>query len=109
MPQKPSYEKCLDLILDYKPSSLINIQDKYGATPLYYANLFQNQNTVTKLLLKGANVALKNVHGAAPISKIPPSTIESFLNEHCIKKEGDPNDENFKLTFNYRFLAPVDR
>ena len=38
--ERPNYEKCLDLILDYKQftrSTLINMQDIHGNTALYYA------------------------------------------------------------------------
>ena len=62
--EKPNYEKCLDLILDCEQfpwSSLINKQDSLGNTALHYAGKFWDQDTVTKLLLKGANIACVNV------------------------------------------------
>ena len=108
--EKPNYEECLDLILDCEQfpwSSLINKQDSLGNTALHYAGKFWDQDTVTKLLLKGANIGLRNNHGEAPISKILPATIENILNEHCIECEGNPTSEEFKLTFNYDFLAPA--
>jgi len=41
-----------------------------------------------------------------PISKILPSTMESFLNEFCLKSKKPVTDGDFELTFNYSFLAP---
>ena len=107
--KKPNYDKCLELILnceDVSWSSLINKQDRLGNTALHYAVKFWDQHTVIKLLLKGANLGLRNKRGEAPISKILPSTIETILNQHCIQYEGNPTHEEFKVTFNYDFLAP---
>ena len=108
--EKPNYEKCLDLILDYEGvpwSSMINQQDSLGNTALHYAVKLWDQDTVTKLLLKGANMGLINNRGEAPISHISPATIQTILNEHCIQYEGNPTNEDFKVTFNYYFLAPA--
>ena len=44
--------------------------------------------------------------GGNPICKILPSTIENFFNEHCIQSEGETTNVEFKVTFNYGFLAP---
>ena len=107
--EKPNYEKCLDLILHcerFPWSYLINQQDNLGNTGLHYATQFWDQDTAAKLLLKGANHGLRNNRGQAPISHILPSTIQSILNEHCIQYEGNPNSRDFKVIFNYDFLAP---
>merc|ERR550534_2665903 len=32
--------------------------------------------------------------------------MESFLDNHCLKSEGNPTNEDFKITFHYDFLAP---
>ena len=103
------YETCLDLILNSNMvdlSSVINKQDSLGNTALHYATQFWDQETVTKLLLLGANIGLRNNLGEAPIYNILPSTMESFLNDHCIKSEGNPTNEDFKVSLHYDFLAP---
>eukprot|EP00090_Calanus_glacialis_P040395 TRINITY_DN7041_c0_g1_i5.p1 TRINITY_DN7041_c0_g1~~TRINITY_DN7041_c0_g1_i5.p1 ORF type:complete len:976 (-),score=208.34 TRINITY_DN7041_c0_g1_i5:92-3019(-) len=103
------YESCLNIILDSKQTNLagiINKQDILGNTPLHYATQFWDQETVTKLLLLGANIGLRNYLGEAPISNILPDTMESFLDNHCLKSEGNPTNEDFKITFHYDFLAP---
>jgi len=103
------YETCLNIILDSKQINLagiINKQDILGNAPLHYATQFWDQETVTKLLLLGANIGLRNNLGEAPISNILPDTMESFLDNHCLKSEGNPTNEDFKITFHYDFLAP---
>jgi len=103
------YESCLNAILDSKETNfaaIINKQDILGNTPLHYATQFWDQETVTKLLLLGANIGLRNNLGEAPISNILPDTMESFLDNHCLKSEGNPTNEDFKITFHYDFLAP---
>jgi len=103
------YESCLNIILDSKQTNLagiINKQDILGNAPLHYATQFWDQETVTKLLLLGANIGLRNNLGEAPISNILPDTMESFLDNHCLKSEGNPTNEDFKITFHYDFLAP---
>ena len=103
------YERCLDLIMtsdQLKLNRIINVQDIHGNTALHYATQFWSSDTVTKLLLLGANIGIKNNLGETPISNILPSTMENYLNNHCIKSEGNPTNENFKITFKYDFLAP---
>ena len=103
------YETCLDLILNSNMiswSSVINKQDSLGNTALHYATQFWDQDTVTKLLLLGANIGLRNNLGEAPIYNILPSTMETFLNDHCIKSQGNPTNEDFEVSFHYDFLAP---
>jgi len=103
------YKSCLNIILDSKQTNLaaiINKQDILGNAPLHYATQFWDQETVTKLLLLGANIGLRNNLGEAPITNILPDTMESFLDNHCLKSEGNPTNEEFKITFHYDFLAP---
>ena len=103
-----NYEKCFELILKQQSnlSSIINIQDVHGNTALHYATQFWDNDTVTKLLLLGANIGLRNNLGETPISNILPSTMENYLNQHCIKSQGNPTNEDFKISFHYDFLAP---
>ena len=103
-----NYEKCLEIVLKHQNNltTIINIQDIHGNTALHYATQFWDHNTVTKLLLLGANIGLRNNLGEAPISNILPSTMENYLNQHCIKSQGNPTNEDFKISFHYDFLAP---
>ena len=108
--EKPGdYEACLELVLNsnlVNLNRLINKQDSLGNTALHYATQFWDQDTVTRLLLLGANIGLRNNLGEAPISNILPATMETFLNDHCIKSEGNPTNEDFKVSLHYDFLAP---
>ena len=49
-----------------------------------------------KLYFSGANIGLKNLHGEAPISRILPSTMEEYLNKHCMRTSGNPTNDEFK-------------
>ena len=104
-----NYEKCLELIMNtsqMKLSTIINCQDLTGNTALHYATQHWGGETVTQLLLLGANIGLRNNLGETPISNILPSTMENYLNNHCIKSEGNPTNEDFKISLHYDFLAP---
>merc|ERR1719300_1300396 len=104
-----NYEKCLELIMNtsqMKLSTIINCQDLTGNTALHYATQNWGGDTVTQLLLLGANIGLRNNLGETPISNILPSIMENYLNNHCIKSEGNPTNEDFKISLNYDFLAP---
>ena len=102
------YEKCFEILLKKQNNltSIINFQDTHGNTALHYATQFWDNDTVTKLLLLGANIGLRNNLGETPISNILPSTMENYLNQHCIKSQGNPTNEDFKISFHYDFLAP---
>merc|ERR1719341_132698 len=101
------YSACLELILaQSQAAALVNCQDVLGNTALHYATQFWGQDTVARLLALGANIGLKNKSGEAPIAGILPSTMEAFLNTSCLKSEGNPTNQDFKITFDYSFLAP---
>ena len=106
--ENTNYEKCFDILLKQQNNltSIINMQDIHGNTALHYATQFWDNDTVTKLLLIGANIGLRNSLGETPISNILPATMENFLNQHCIKSQGNPTNEDFKISFHYDFLAP---
>eukprot|EP00092_Neocalanus_flemingeri_P003648 GFUD01003915.1.p1 GENE.GFUD01003915.1~~GFUD01003915.1.p1 ORF type:complete len:987 (+),score=184.76 GFUD01003915.1:133-3093(+) len=103
------YETCLDIVLNPtlgNMADIVNRQDILGNTALHYAVQFWDQETVTRLLLLGANIGIRNNLDEAPISHILPETMEDFLNVHCLKSEGNPTNENFRITYKYDFLAP---
>ena len=107
--QPLDYEGCLELVLGcgkLNLASIINVQDVEGNTALHYATQLWDEATVTRLLLLGANIGLRNARGETPISNILPATMERFLNQHCLKSEGNPTNEDFKISFHYDFLAP---
>jgi len=101
------YSACLEVILAQpRTAALVNCQDVLGNTALHYATQFWGQDTVARLLALGANIGLKNKSGEAPIAGILPTTMEAFLNTSCLKSEGNPTNQDFKITFDYSFLAP---
>ena len=116
------YPACLDILLARgNMAALVNCQvslgsawhldtwlpqDILGNTALHYATQFWSQDTVSRLLVLGANIGLRNNEGAAPIGGILPATMEQFLDAECLQSEGNPTNEDFKITFNYSFLAP---
>ncbi len=51
---------------------------------------------IKKTCCSGANIGLKNLHGEAPISRILPSTMEEYLNKHCMRTSGNPTNDEFK-------------
>ena len=56
------YEGCLELLLNSRQvnfTSMINVQDLHGNTALHYATQFWDDETITKLLLLGANIGLR--------------------------------------------------
>merc|ERR1719447_2695394 len=57
------------------------------------------------LLQHGANMGVKNDNGRAPGTRILPETLNQFFDE-CVTSEGIVTDDEFRLTFNYNFLAP---
>ena len=109
-----NFDKCLDFILSVEDDRLraqvdqmINRKDLLGNTALHYATQRWGEDTVRRLLERGANIGIKNRWGEVPINNIHPSTMEAFLDEFCLQSSlQDVNHEDFELTFNYSFLAP---
>ena len=108
-------EKALDVLLtesednkEFKTeiSGLVNRRDGVGNTPLHCATQKWSEKTVRRLLERGANIGIKNKWNEIPINRISSSTMESFLDEFCLQSEKDVNHDEFKVTFDYQFLAP---
>ena len=113
------YEECMKLLLDENKifgkktkssmakmsERIINFRDSNGETVLHYATQQPNQEIIKLLLRHGANMGVKNNEGKAAVSRILPSTLDEFFNE-CLVPSGIITDDQFKLTFNYHFLAP---
>lgn len=107
----PKFLECLTFLLKNEQvlgdlQEVINKRDILGNTALHYATQKWPQEVSRQLLENGANIGMKNHWNETPIEKIQPDTLESFLNEYCIKSNGDVNHENFEIIFNYSFLAP---
>ena len=65
-----------------------------------------SQEDVTALLNLGANIGVRNLRGDIPLNRILPDTLESFL-DSCARHESHPMNEDFKVEFNYSWLAPA--
>ena len=87
-------------------TTLVNSRDVLGNTPLHYATQKWSEKIVRRLLERGANIGIKNKWNEIPINRISASTMESFLDEFCLQSENDVNHDEFKVTFDYQFLAP---
>ena len=58
------------------------------------------------LLNLGANIGVRNLRGDIPLNRILPDTLESFL-DSCASHQSHPMNEDFKVEFNYSWLAPA--
>ena len=104
------YQKCLNLFL-YTENELLrtsiavasNTQDHRGNTPLHLAGDENNCEAIRMLIRCGARFNIKNKMDSNPY--IPPDVMREFL-DTCIRIEGKPTGDNFKLTFDYSFLSP---
>ena len=101
-----NYSKCINVLLNKTISSsnteptagseaflkqirlIINKRDIMHNTPLHYAALNWPQSTIRKLLNNGANVGMKNDRQEIPLTRIPPATLEDFLDENCMVADG---------------------
>ena len=101
-----NYSKCLNVLLNKNLASsksdstvcsaaflkqirlIINKRDSMHNTPLHYATLSWPQQTVRKLLNNGANVGMKNIREEIPLTRIPPQTLQDFLDENCMVADG---------------------
>lgn len=111
------YEECLKLLFDEKKGvktkcciskhteRIINFKDAHGETALHYATQQPDQELIKLLLKHGANMGVKNNEGKTPVNRILPSTLNDFFND-SIHPQGIITDDEFKMTFNYNFLAP---
>ena len=87
-------------------NKIINRKDLLGNTALHYATQKWSEDIVRLLLERGANIGIKNKWDEVPINKISSTTMESFLDEHCLQSRYNVNHEDFEVSFRYNFLAP---
>ena len=112
--KEESYLKCLDTILNdtndnfrSEIKKIINKKDLNGNCALHYSTEKWPSFVTRALLQCGANIGVKNDWGDIPISRIPPSVMEAFLNEDCLlSNEKDIFHKDLQITFKYDFIAP---
>ena len=49
---------------------------------------------------------MKNKMDETPIERIPPETMEDFLDNFCLTSKNEIHQKDFQLNFKYHFLAP---
>jgi hypothetical protein len=79
--------------------------DGCGETALHIAARDGNQDTVVMLMKHGADLMFTKFRNP-PLSQIDRVTLRRFFDE-CLETNGKtPHHQDFRLTFNYNFLAP---
>ena len=89
-------------------TSIVNLTDSYGNTPLHYAKPYPKTEVVIFLLQQGAKIDLNN----QGILNLVPRTLEEYFYDHCIKSQGgDIDDEEFTITVNFKLFGkpPYDK
>jgi len=75
-----------------------------GETALHIAARMGERETVLTLLRHGANIMYRAPGSEPPLTHIDPSVLESFLDE-CIDSNDESSvQEDYMLTFDYKFL-----
>lgn len=106
--------KCLEILLEYKNKHTevtsigeVNDTDDYGRTPLHYAVMRKNDDCILLLLRNGAHMDAKDNFKEIPLSSMPESALEKFLdsmisfNDYKCKSKDKRND-SYDLQFNFR-------
>lgn len=102
-----NHNKCLDLILRYKELK-VNFKDTLSKkTALHLAALYQQPETVLKILRKGASLASADGFNQLPIADIDSETMKTHLDE-CIEQSQNcsNDDENKNITIRVTSLLP---
>lgn len=83
----------------------INRQDRYGATPLHEAAIFDHPETIVLLLDHGADLFIKDKDGKTPINHIENSDNQSYailksaMEQHQLERLVDIQDSTSGLSF----------
>lgn len=105
IPENKNYEKCFDMIINFKQSSgtgepeCYDFADINGYTPLHIAAQYDYTDFVLSLLEKGA----LNSDGVPGISCISRNTLKEFLDSR-VTREKTPRDQDYKIKFDVKFL-----
>jgi ankyrin repeat protein len=83
----------------------INAMDGCGETALHIAARDGNQDTVVMLMKHGADLMFTKFR-QPPLSQIDRVTLKRFFDECLETNDKNPHHQDFRLTFNYNFLAP---
>ncbi|KDR19828.1 transient receptor potential cation channel subfamily A member 1-like isoform X1 [Zootermopsis nevadensis] len=83
----------------------INVMDGSGETALHIAARDGNQDTVVVLMKHGADLMFTKFRNP-PLSQIDRVTLRRFFDECLETNDKTPQHQDFRLTFNYNFLAP---
>ncbi|GFG35013.1 hypothetical protein Cfor_01115 [Coptotermes formosanus] len=83
----------------------INAMDGCGETALHIAGRDGNQDTVVMLMKHGADLMFTKFR-QPPLSQIDRFTLRKFFDECLETNHKTPHNQDFRLTFNYNFLAP---
>jgi ankyrin repeat protein len=83
----------------------INVMDGCGETALHIAARDGNQDTVVMLMKHGADLLFTKFRNP-PLSQIDRLTLRRFFDECLETNDKTPHHQDFRLTFNYNFLAP---
>jgi ankyrin repeat protein len=83
----------------------INAMDGCGETALHIAARDGNQDTVVMLMKHGADLMFTKFR-QPPLSQIDRITLKRFFDECLETNDKTPHHQDFRLTFNYNFLAP---
>ncbi|XP_069692163.1 transient receptor potential cation channel protein painless-like [Periplaneta americana] len=83
----------------------INLTDGCGETALHIAARDGNQDTVVTLMKHGADLMFTKFR-QPPLAQIDRATLRKFFDECLETNDKTPQHQDFRLTFNYNFLAP---
>jgi ankyrin repeat protein len=83
----------------------INVMDGCGETALHIAARDGNQETMVTLMKHGADLMFTKFR-QPPLSQIDRVTLKRFFDECLETNDKNPHHQDFRLTFNYNFLAP---
>ncbi|PSN50828.1 hypothetical protein C0J52_03241 [Blattella germanica] len=93
----------VDILL--RNGASINAMDGCGETALHIAARDGNQDTVVTLLKHGADLMFTKFR-QPPLAQIDRGTLRRFFDECLETNDKAPQHQDFRLTFNYNFLAP---
>ncbi|XP_069679604.1 putative ankyrin repeat protein RBE_0220 [Periplaneta americana] len=83
----------------------INVTDANGNTALHFAARNNDLYAVSELLRAGADMKRRNVYDNLPLTE---RVIEGLLDK-CVKSDGHPSNEEFKITFEFDFLLSLKK
>ena len=80
----------------------VNVTDAKGNTPLHCVTNTEYLDCVVDLMRCGANIKHKNIFDKSPL---PPNSVEKFLDKSLQTNGTPPDNEDYKIIFDYSFLV----